>query len=59
VLVVSVVAAAGGPAGLVGVDPTTDTSGAIGDIVTAIDGQTLRDTTDLIGYLKARRWAIR
>ena len=55
VLVVSVVA--GSPAaqaGLVGVDPTTDTSGAIGDIVTAIDGQTLRDTTDLIGYLNSK-----
>jgi putative serine protease PepD len=38
-------------AGLKGVDITTDTSGAYGDIITAVDGQAVGDVTDLIGYL--------
>jgi S1-C subfamily serine protease len=56
VLVTEVVAdSPASKAGLQGVDPTTDNSGAFGDIITEIDGQAVSSVTDLTGYLNSKK----
>jgi S1-C subfamily serine protease len=42
-------------AGLQGVDPTTGNNGAIGDIITEIDGHAVASVTDLTGYLNSKK----
>ena len=42
-------------AGLQGVDPTTGNNGAIGDIITQIDGHAVASVTDLTGYLNSKK----
>jgi S1-C subfamily serine protease len=56
VLVTEVVAdSPASKAGLQGVDPTTDNSGAFGDIITEIDGKAVASVTDLTGYLNSKK----
>jgi len=42
-------------AGLKGIDPTTDNSGAYGDIITEVDGHAIGSVTDLTGYLNGKK----